>query len=70
MVLATTYMSKTLGFLVPKDELVKLFDRTIKFLRSHRTISTTLEQDAKILEMIRRVVFSEGEHAPSFSSDT
>ena len=69
MVLATTYMSKKLSSLVRKEDLVRLFDRTIKFLRDHRNISATLEQDAKILEIIRRVVFTEGEHRRSFSSD-
>lgn len=69
MVLATTYMSKNLGSLVQKNDLVRLFDRTIKFLRDHRNISATLEQDARILEMIRRVVFSEGEHGHSLPSD-
>lgn len=68
MVLATTYMSKALKHLVPRDRLEKLFDRTIKFLRKHHRISATLDMDANILETIRLVVFKEDDFNRSFSS--
>ena len=56
LVLAATYKSK-LAFLVPADQLERLFDRTITFLRSFRPISSTLAQDAVILENLKQVVF-------------
>lgn len=69
IVLATTYKSKILHDLVPREKLEKLFDRTIRFLRQHRNISLTLNQDANILEMIREVVFKDDDQRGSFSSD-
>lgn len=68
MVLATTFKSKSLGFLVPRAKLEHLFERTIRFLRSHRSISATLEQDARILEVVREVVFDLPGRGASLSS--
>ncbi|KAL8832185.1 MAG: hypothetical protein Q9170_004983 [Blastenia crenularia] len=69
LVLATTYKSH-LAFLIPKPKLEHLFERTIKFLRSLGEISSTLAQDAIILEKLREVVFAEREFLTrSFSSD-
>lgn len=68
LVLATTYKSKSLGQLVSKTQLAQLFERTINFLRSHSSISATLAEDAKILELVRRIVFMEEDWSNSFSS--
>jgi hypothetical protein len=65
LVLAATYKS-SLRFLVPAEQLEHLFDRTIKFLRSHHPISSTLAQDALILESLRQVIFEQP--SLSFSS--
>ena len=65
LVLAATYKSK-LHHLVPADQLEHLFNRTILFLRRLRPISSTLAQDALILESLREVIF-EPQNA-SFSS--
>lgn len=69
MVLATTYKSNSLSSLVPRKKLEHLFDRTIKFLRRLRHISTTLEHDARILEIVREVVFEVPDAGASFSSN-
>ncbi len=65
LVLAATYKS-SLHFLVPAEQLEHLFDRTIKFLRSYHPISSTLAQDALILESLRQVIFEQP--SLSFSS--
>ncbi|MCJ1464229.1 hypothetical protein MMC07_002842 [Pseudocyphellaria aurata] len=59
MVLAATYKSRLLNHLVPRETLESLLNRTIEFLRLHSNISSTLDQDANILELIREVVFAE-----------
>lgn len=59
MVLAATCNSPTLNRLVPREKLEHLFNRTIRFLRLHSNISSTLERDADILESIQEVVFTE-----------
>lgn len=69
IVLATTYKSRTLNHLVPREKLEKLFDRTIRFLRNHRNISSTLEKDAEILETVREIVFKDDDKRGSFSSE-
>ncbi len=56
LVLAATYKS-TLSYLVSAEQLEHLFNRTIKFLRTLRPISSTLAQDALILESLRQVIF-------------
>ncbi|KAL9002148.1 MAG: hypothetical protein Q9188_004910 [Gyalolechia gomerana] len=72
LVLATTYKSH-LSFLIPRAKLEHLFRRTINFLGDLGNISTTLNQDALILEKLREVVFDEGPEGlnsnHSFSSD-
>ena len=65
LVLAATYKSN-LHSLVPADQLEHLFNRTIKFLRTLRPISSTLAQDALILESLREVIFEP--QTASFSS--
>lgn len=65
LVLAATYKS-SLHWLVPHEQLEHLFDRTIRFLSSHRLISSTLAQDALILESLRQVIFDQP--SLSFSS--
>jgi hypothetical protein len=66
LVLATTYRSRSLHNLVPRDKLEHLFDRTIKFLHSLGPISATLETDSKILARLREDVL--GREGGSFSS--
>jgi hypothetical protein len=66
LVLATTYRSRSLHNLVPRDKLEHLFDRTIKFLHSLGPISATLETDSKILTRLREDVL--GREGGSFSS--
>ena len=56
LVLAATFKSR-LAYLIPAEQLEHLFDRTIKFLRSLRPISSSLAQDAQILESLREVIF-------------
>ncbi|KAI4164845.1 MAG: hypothetical protein LQ342_001478 [Letrouitia transgressa] len=68
LVLAATYKSN-LSFLIPRPKLEHLFHRTINLLRGLRPISDTLYEDAKILEILRRVVFEETNVSQSFSSD-
>lgn len=63
LVLAATYnteltSSATGKPLVETNELKRLFDRTIRFLKLSEAISPTLERDAKILEHVRHVLFS------------
>ena len=63
LVLAATYnaelMSSVTGKpLVESNELRRLFDRTIRFLKLSEAISPTLERDAKILEHVRHTLFS------------
>lgn len=73
LVLATTYKSKSLHQLVPRDKLEHLFDRTIKFLHSLGPISQTLEKDSKILARLRDDVLGResvsGREGTSFSSN-
>ncbi|KAL9614805.1 MAG: hypothetical protein Q9167_000715 [Letrouitia subvulpina] len=68
LVLAATYKSN-LSFLIPRSRLEHLFNRTINLLRGLRPISDTLYEDAKILEILRRVVFEDTNVSQSFSSD-
>ncbi|KAL9025244.1 MAG: hypothetical protein Q9196_005900 [Gyalolechia fulgens] len=72
LVLATTYKSP-LSFLIPRAKLEHLFRRTINFLGDLGNMSTTLGQDAMILDKLREVVFDEGHDGSnpdhSFSSD-
>jgi hypothetical protein len=49
--ISATYKSR-LGFMIERQEVVTLLDRTIRFLKSHKPISYTLGQDAAILEGI------------------
>ena len=53
LVLAATYRSRHLSWLVTKDELLTLLRRTIDFLSSLAPISTTLAVDAQILAHIK-----------------
>ena len=64
LVLAATYRSHHLGHLVPLEELTRLLERTITFLRRLRHISKTLEQDCMILEAVSQVI----NQSQSFSS--
>jgi len=65
LVLAATSKS-SLRFLVPAEQLKHLFDRTINFLHSLHPISSTLAQDALILESLQQVIFEQP--SLSFSS--
>ena len=56
LVLAATFKS-SLKFLITAEQLEHLFDRTINFLNSLRPISSSLAQDAVILESVRQVIF-------------
>jgi hypothetical protein len=63
LVLAATYnaeltSSATGKPLVETNELKRLFERTIRFLKLSEAISPTLERDAKILEHIRHTLFA------------
>ena len=53
LVLAATYQSKHLSWLLAKDDLPALMNRTINFLNSLAPISTTLAEDALLLTHIR-----------------
>lgn len=55
LVLAATYRSH-LSYLVPFEELQRLLERTITFLRRLRDISKTLEHDCMILEAVNQVI--------------
>ena len=59
LVLAATYQSRHLSWMVSKDELLKLLCRTIDFLSSLAPISTTLAVDAQLLTHIRERVVSD-----------
>ena len=69
LVLAATYRSSNpeLSKLVNKQELLRLLDRTIHFLRRLKNISETLKEDSRILEVVRQVV-NNGDPLSSFSS--
>ena len=73
LVLATTYKSKSLHGLVPRDKLDHLFDRTIKFLHSLAPVSATLKKDSMILARLREDVLGRdiapGREGTSFSSN-
>jgi hypothetical protein len=63
LVLAATYNAELTSLatgkpLVETNELKRLFDRTIRFLKLSEAISPTLERDAKILEHVRQTLFS------------
>jgi hypothetical protein len=63
LVLSATYHAELTSLttgkpLVETNELKRLFDRTIRFLKLSEAISPTLERDAKILEHIRHALFS------------
>ena len=51
LVLSATYKSR-LSFMIRRDEIVGLLERTIRFINSHRPTSTALGKDASILEGI------------------
>ena len=62
LVLAATYNAKLSSLatskpLVEAEELEKLFNRTIRFLKLNEAISPTLKRDAEILECVRRTLF-------------
>lgn len=58
LVLSATYMS-SLSELVDRNDLDRLFKRTIRFLLQSREISPTLRADAKILSEIYEKIFGE-----------
>jgi hypothetical protein len=63
LVLAATYNAELTSLatgkpLVETNELRRLFDRTIRFLKLSEAISPTLERDAKILEHVRQTLFA------------
>ena len=63
LVLAATYNAELTSSangkpLVETNELKRLFERTIRFLKLSEAISPTLERDAKILEHVRHALFS------------
>ena len=63
LVLSATYNAELTSLatgkpLVEANELKRLFDRTIRFLKLSEAISPTLERDAKILEHVRSTLFS------------
>ena len=53
LVLAATFRSKHLSFLIPQPDLLRLLNRTIDFLESLGPISTTLAKDASLLRVIK-----------------
>lgn len=56
LVLAATFMSDHLAWLIQKDELLRLLNRTVNFLSSLEPISTTLAEDVRILKGVRNQV--------------
>ena len=56
LVLAATYKSSQLNWLMPKSTLISLLQRTIKFLDTLSPISTTLRADAEILKNVLSIV--------------
>ena len=58
LVLVATLQSH-LGYLLDRHDVIRLLDRTIKFLSSLQPISGTLAMDALILTAIRQQYFSE-----------
>ena len=56
LVLSAVYQSKHLRWLISKDELMSLLNRTIRYLSSLAPISTTLAVDAYLLTQIREKV--------------
>ena len=59
LVLSATYTSPLpeLSSLVDERTLRELFDRTIKILQEHESISPVLKNDARILQHVRSNVF-------------
>ena len=59
LVLSATYTSALpeLSSLVDERTLRELFDRTIKILQEHASISPVLKNDARILQHVRSNVF-------------
>lgn len=53
LVLSATYQSKHLSWLITREDLLYLLNRTINFLSSLAPISTTLAVDALLLTHIR-----------------
>ena len=53
LVLAATYRSGHLSWLIEKDDLLSLLNRTINFLMSQAPVSTTLFTDATLLKHIK-----------------
>ena len=56
LVLSAVYSSKVLDFLVDEQELKRLLERTIQFLRSLAPISTTLAKDCELLTVVREKI--------------
>lgn len=73
LVLAATYMSHlrdVLNDLLPKERLVSLLERTIRFLRKLAPISNTLATDASILQgVLNKIEKPLYTGATSFSSN-
>ena len=69
LVLAATYCTPHLRHLVPKEDLIRLIDRTNRFLRMQKNVSDTLEQDARILETVAQTVNGDDVLTSSFSSE-
>jgi hypothetical protein len=76
LVLFATYTSShaRLHSLITRDTLLRLHERTIQILRENEAISPVLAKDLKILEHVKRQVFSNSSYpttstASSFSSN-
>lgn len=71
LVLSATYKSTSpaLSALISRKQLEELFDRTISFLGRLMPLSESLEQDVRILEALRKVLFESSKvQGSSFSS--
>ncbi|KAI9836789.1 MAG: hypothetical protein M1819_000954 [Sarea resinae] len=68
LVLSATYDSD-LSFMVPREKLMQLLKRTIKFLRPLGRLSPTLKMDTVILEHIESQLFGSSNSVSSASVD-
>lgn len=69
LVLAATHRSENLSYLVSRNDIDVLMDRTIRFLRGWAPLSPTLRTNVRILENARRLI-TQGHSDASFSDDT
>jgi hypothetical protein len=69
LVLAATFKSD-LRYLVKREILEELLDRTIDFLRYSEAISPTLAKDAQVLTKIREKIFDDDNPPYSVSTNS